>query len=72
MLLHDYLKEIGLPNPKIEPHTNVSRSFLEKGILTLWDAIEYVYKLPYGLLNRIRECNCEDDYRKLLPQFIQL
>lgn len=48
MLLLDYLKEIGLPNPIIEPHSNVGRSFLKEDILTLWDAIEYVYKLPYG------------------------
>jgi len=48
MLLIDYLKEIGLPNSIIDSHGSVSRLFLKKNILTLWDAIEYVYKLPYG------------------------
>lgn len=48
MLLCDYLKKIELPNPIIEPQGNVSKSFLKEDILTLWDAIEYVYKLPYG------------------------
>lgn len=48
MLLFDYLKEIGLPNPIIESHGKVSKSFLKEDILTLWNAIEYVYKLPYG------------------------
>lgn len=47
MLLIDYLKEIGLPNPIIESH-GVGRLFLKKDILTLWDAIEYAYQLPYG------------------------
>lgn len=30
------------------------------------------YKYFCAMLNRIRECYCEDDYRKLLPQFIQI
>ncbi|HSW75723.1 MAG TPA: hypothetical protein VLG50_01655 [Candidatus Saccharimonadales bacterium] len=48
MLLLDYLKEIELQNPIIESHGNVEKFFLEKNILTLWDAIKYVHELPYG------------------------
>lgn len=48
MLLLDYLKEIELPNPIIERHNNVGGAFLKHGISTLWSAIEYVHKLPYG------------------------
>ena len=48
MLLHHYLKEIELPNHGINLRGEVSGSFLRMNILTLWDAIEYVHKLPYG------------------------
>ena len=48
MLLRDYLKQIELPNKAIEPYGEVSKSFLKNDILILWDAVEYVYKLPYS------------------------
>lgn len=47
MLLIDYLKEIKLPNPTINSQGKVSKAFLDKNISTLWDAIKYVYQLPY-------------------------
>ncbi len=48
MLLCHYLKDIELPNPMIELRGEASSSFLKHHVLTLWDAIEYIYKLPYG------------------------
>lgn len=62
MLLLDYLKEIELPNPMIESHGDVSKYFLKEDILTLWNAIEYVYKLPYG-----RTTN-RDNYFQILDE----
>jgi len=48
MLLCHYLQKIGLPNTAIELLGEVSGYFLKKDILTLWSAIEYIHKLPYG------------------------
>lgn len=62
MLLKDYLEKIGLPNPIIEFLGDVSKCFLKNGILTLWDAVEYIYKLPYG-----RTTNRED-YLQILDE----
>ncbi len=42
MLLLDYLNTIALPNPKIGSHHDVSKCFLKKEIMTLWDAEELV------------------------------
>lgn len=47
MQLFHYLKEIGIPNKKIELKGHVSHLFLEHHILTLWDAINYIHCLPY-------------------------
>jgi hypothetical protein len=46
--LLDYLKEIKLPNKAIEAAGKISQLFLNQNITTLWQAIEYVQKLPYG------------------------
>lgn len=48
MILLNYLKEIELPNKRIEPRGEISRSFLKEHITSVWDAVEYVYKMPYG------------------------
>jgi hypothetical protein len=48
MTLLDYLKKIKLPNLIIKPHSSISNAFLQKNISTLWNAIEYIHKLPYG------------------------
>lgn len=44
----DYLKKIKVPNKTINADGKISHLFLNKNITTLWQAIEYVQKLPYG------------------------
>lgn len=62
MPLFNYLKEIELPNKKIEPLGDITKSFLENHISTLWGAIEYVYKLPYGRTKN------REDYLQILNE----
>lgn len=44
----DYLNEINLPNPALKSTLPISNAFIDRGVFTLWTAIEHVYKLPYG------------------------
>lgn len=46
--MHDYLQTIGLPNPPIKAGEAISNAFLQVNIFSLWDAISYIKKLPYG------------------------
>lgn len=45
--LHSYLNSIKLENTPLSIQGKISHDFLEKGMLTLWDAIDYVHKIPY-------------------------
>jgi len=47
MEICDYLKQIGLPNKKIESRGEISSLFLQHQIHTLWDAISTIRQLPY-------------------------
>lgn len=48
MVLFDYLQKIKLPNPIFEAQGNVIHLFLNKQVLSLWEAIYYTHQLPYG------------------------
>lgn len=62
MLLRHYLKEIELPNINIRPDSKTGEAFLNKNIPTLWDAIEYIHKLPYG------RTTARDNYLQVLVE----
>lgn len=50
-VLFKYLEKIGLPNASISKNGAVSDQFLSLGITDLYHAVDYVHKLPYGIIN---------------------